>query len=165
MATKKTVGEKTKPQPARSARKAPAVDPAIAARVRKGVAHFEDTMGHLPVQMKTMSERMPDVFAGYMDIRQWVMRDPPEGAMPRKYKHLIFALLDMVYDNGAGAENHARAGFRHGLTVDELLEGMGQLLIVGGVGVYGRTGYRVLDNLLASKEGKAAEKRDRSRAK
>jgi len=23
-----------------------------------------------------------DVFAGYMDIRQWVMRDPPVGAMP-----------------------------------------------------------------------------------
>lgn len=138
-----------------------ALDPAIAERVRKGVAHFEDTMGHLPVQMKTMSERMPEMFAGYMDIRQWVMQDPPVGHMPRKYKHLIFALLDMVYDNGPGAENHARAGLRQGLKIEELLEGMGQLLIVGGVGVYGRTGYRVLDTLLASDEAKAAEKRDR----
>jgi alkylhydroperoxidase/carboxymuconolactone decarboxylase family protein YurZ len=134
------------------------LDPAIAERVRKGVAHFEATMGHLPVQMKTMSERMPEMFAGYMDIRQWVMRDPPEGAMPRKYKHLIFTLLDLVYTNAAGAENHARAALRNGLTIDELLEGMGQILIVGGVGVYGTTGYKVLDNVLASEEGRAAQR-------
>lgn len=130
------------------------LDPAIAERVTKGVAHFVDTMGHLPVQMKTLSERMPEVFAGYMDIRQWVMRDPPEGTMPRKYKHLIFTLLDCVYGNGPGAENHARAGLRHGLAIEELLEGMGQVLIVGGVGVYGRTAFQVLDNVLASKEAR-----------
>jgi alkylhydroperoxidase/carboxymuconolactone decarboxylase family protein YurZ len=132
------------------------LDPAIEQRVRAGVEHFENTMGHLPVQMKTLSQRMPEVFAGYMDIRQWVMRDPPDGAMPRKYKHLIFTLLDCVYGNGPGAENHARAGLRRGLTVHELLEGMGQILIVGGVGVYGRTGFQVLDNVLASPEGQAA---------
>lgn len=135
------------------------LDPAIAERVARGVAHFEATMGHLPVQMKTLSERMPDVFAGYMDIRQWVMRDPPEGAMPRKYKHLIFTLLDCVYGNGPGAENHARAGLRQGLKIDELLEGMGQVLIVGGVGVYGRTAFQVLDNVLASKEAQDAMER------
>ena len=135
------------------------VDAAIAERVKKGVAHFEATMGHLPVQMKTMSERMPEMFAGYMDIRQWVMQDPPQGHMPRKYKHLIFTLLDLVYCNGPGAENHARAALRNGLTVDEFLEGMGQILIVGGVGVYGTTGFKVLDNILASPEAKAAEKR------
>ncbi|HYF18456.1 MAG TPA: hypothetical protein VEA40_11365 [Ramlibacter sp.] len=139
--------------------KSKALDPAIAERVRKGVAHFEATMGHLPIQMKTMSERMPEMFAGYMDIRQWVMRDPPDGAMPRKYKHLIFTLLDLVYTNAAGAENHARAALRNGLTIDELLEGVGQVLIVGGVGVYGTTGYKVLDNVLASDEAKAAERR------
>jgi len=136
------------------------VDPAIAARVAKGVAHFEDTMGHLPIQMKTMSERMPEMFAGYMDIRQWVMQDPPAGSMPRKYKHLIFALLDLVYTNRLGAENHARAALRQGLKIEELLEGMGQILIVGGVGVYGTTGYSFLDNVLASDEAKAAEARD-----
>jgi alkylhydroperoxidase/carboxymuconolactone decarboxylase family protein YurZ len=134
----------------------PKLDPALEQRVRTGVEHFEKTMGHLPVQMKTLSQRMPEVFAGYMDIRQWVMRDPPIGAMPRKYKHLIFTLLDCVYGNGPGAENHARAGLRRGLTVPELLEGMGQVLIVGGVGVYGRTAFQVLDNVLASAEGQAA---------
>jgi len=137
------------------------VDPAIAERVAKGVAHFEETMGHLPIQMKTMSERMPEMFAGYMDIRQWVMREPPEGSMPRKYKHLIFALLDIIYTNNLGAENHARAALRKGLKIEELLEGMGQILIVGGVGAYGTTGYKVLDNVLASDEAKAAEERDR----
>ena len=135
------------------------LDPAIKKRVQAGVKHFEETMGHLPVQMQTLSSNMPEVFAGYMDIRQWVMREPPEGAMPRKYKHLIFTLLDCVYGNGPGAENHARAGLRRGLTVDELLEGMGQVLIVGGIGVYGTTGFSVLDNVLASAEGKAALKK------
>lgn len=143
--------------------KATKLDPAVKKRVKEGVRHFEMTMGHLPIQMKTLSESMPEVFAGYMDIRRWVMRDPPEGAMPRKYKHLIFTLLDCVYGNGPGAENHARAGLRCGLSVDELLEGMGQLLIVGGVGVYGRTGYEVLDNVLASAEGKAATKKAKRR--
>lgn len=134
------------------------VDPAIAKRVKVGVDHFTMTMGHLPVQMKTMSEKMPDVFAGYMDIRQWVMRDPPVGGMPRKYKHLIFTLLDCVYDNPPGAENHARAAFRNGLTELEFLEGMVQALIVGGVGVYGRTCYKVIDNVLAEQAKKAGAK-------
>ena len=141
------------------------IDPAIAERVKVGVKHFEETMGHLPIQMKTMSERMPEMFAGYMDIRQWVMTDPPKGHMPRKYKHLIFTLLDLVYCNGPGAENHARAALRTGLKIEEFLEGMGQILIVGGVGVYGTTGYKVLDNVLASDEAKAAEKRDSAEAK
>jgi alkylhydroperoxidase/carboxymuconolactone decarboxylase family protein YurZ len=135
------------------------LNPALAQRVKAGVEHFEMTMGHLPIQMKTMSERMPQVFAGYMDIRTWVMRDPPEGAMPRKYKHLIFTLLDCIYGNDKGAENHARAALRRGLSIDELLEGMVQVLIVGGVGVYGQTGYKVLDNVLASDEGKTALKK------
>jgi alkylhydroperoxidase/carboxymuconolactone decarboxylase family protein YurZ len=135
------------------------LNPALAQRVKAGVEHFEMTMGHLPVQMKTLSERMPQVFAGYMDIRQWVMREPPEGAMPRKYKHLIFVLLDCIYGNDKGAENHARAALRRGLSIDELLEGMVQVLIVGGIGVYGQTGYKVLDNVLASEEGKAALKK------
>ena len=137
-------------------------NPALAQRVKAGVEHFEMTMGHLPVQMKTLSERMPEVFAGYMDIRTWVMRDPPEGAMPRKYKHLIFTLLDCIYGNDKGAENHARAGLRRGLTIDELLEGMVQVFIVGGIGVYGQTGYKVLDNVLASDEAKAAMNKAKS---
>lgn len=139
------------------------LDPAIKRRVEAGIKHFKETMGHLPVQMQTLSSNMPEVFAGYMDIRQWVMREPPVGAMPRKYKHLIFTLLDCVYGNGPGAENHARAALRRGLTVDELLEGMGQVLIVGGIGVYGTTGFRVLDNVLASEEGKAASKKAKRR--
>src|SRR4029077_16111918 len=115
------------------------LDPVLAQRVKAGVEHFEMTMGHLPIQIKTLTERMPRDFAGYMDIRTWVMRDPPDGAMPRKYKHLIFTLLDCIYGNDKGAENHARAALRRGLAIDELLEGMGQVLIVGGVGVYGQT--------------------------
>ncbi len=85
--------------------------------------------------------------------------------MPRKYKHLIFTLLDCVYNNVPGAENHARAALRRGLTIDELLEGMGQVLIVGGIGVYGTTGFKVLDNVLASAEGKAAQKKRKKRAR
>ena len=139
------------------------LDPAIKKRVDVGIKHFEETMGHLPVQMQTLSSNMPEVFAGYMDIRQWVMREPPEGAMPRKYKHLIFTLLDCVNGNAPGAENHGRAALRRGLTVDELLEGMGQVLIVGGIGVYGTTGFKVLDNVLASAEGKAALKKKKQR--
>lgn len=140
-------------------------DPALKKRVDAGIKHFEETMGHLPVQMKTLSTHMPDVFAGYMDIRQWSMRDAPDGAMPRKYKHLILTLLDCVYGNGPGAENHARAGLRRGLTIDEFLEGIGLLFIVGGIGVYGITGYKVLDNVLASDEGKAAlAKREEAKA-
>jgi alkylhydroperoxidase/carboxymuconolactone decarboxylase family protein YurZ len=134
------------------------IDPSVQRRVDAGVSHFKETMGHLPIQMQTLSDNMPEVFAGYMDIRQWVMKPDPEGAMPRKYKHLIFCLLDCVYGNVPGADNHGRAALRRGLTRDELLEGMAQVLIVGGIGVYGTTGFRVLNDVLKSKEGKAAAK-------
>lgn len=139
--------------------KARKLDPDIKRRVAVGVKHFEETMGHLPIQMQTLSDNMPEVFAGYMDIRQWVMQPDTTGAMPRKYKHLIFCLLDCVYGNVPGATNHGRAAFRRGLAIEEMLEGMAQVLIVGGIGVYGTTGFRVLDDVLKSKEGKAAPRR------
>lgn len=122
----------------------------VAERVEAGIQHFHDTMGMMPVQLKTMSERAPDVFAGYLDMRTWLMRTPEEGgAMPLKYKHLIFSLLDVVLDNQAGSENHARAALRRGLTIEEFIEGMVQVHMCAGVSVYGRTGFKVLDNILA----------------
>ena len=141
------------------------LDPEIEKRVKKGVAHFEETMGHLPIQMETLSTHMPEVFAGYMDIRQWTMRPNSEGAMERKYKHLILSLLDCVYGNVPGATNHGRAALRTGMTVDQLLEGWGCLMIVGGIGVFGTTGFKVLNEVLASDEGKAAAKKSKQKAK
>lgn len=131
------------------------MDKSVQARAQEGIDHFVQTMGKMPVQLKTLSEMAPEVFAGYYDMRKWLMRDPPEGHLPIKYKHLIFSLIDVVLGNDPGAVNHARAGLRRGLTIGELLEGMVQVHMTAGVSVYGRSGYKVLDEVLASKEAKA----------
>jgi alkylhydroperoxidase/carboxymuconolactone decarboxylase family protein YurZ len=114
-------------------------------KVTAGIEHFEATMGSLPAPMVTFVREAPEAFEGYMGMRTWLMRDPPEGALDRKIKHLIFCLLDVALGNLEGATNHARAAVRSGLTIEELTAGIVQVYMTCGVATWGRTGYKVLD--------------------
>ena len=87
----------------------------------------------------------PVSLEGYTMMRKRIMKDPPDGALPIKYNELIFVILDVVLDNLAGAKNHVRAAMKAGLTHDELVEALIQVMMVNGIASWGKVGYKVVD--------------------
>jgi len=118
--------------------------------VEAGEGHFAATMGSVPAPIVTMVREAPEAFAGYIEIRTWLMRTPEEGGhLEKKINHLIFCLIDVNLGNLEGAVNHARAAIRNGLTMGELTEGVIQVFMTGGIATWGRTGYKLLDIIRA----------------
>ena len=87
------------------------VDDLTGAAMRKGFESFEATFGRVPDNFRLMAEHAPETFAGYSLMRAGVMRDRDEGgALDRKTKELIFALLDTLAGQTAGARAHRDGG-------------------------------------------------------
>jgi alkylhydroperoxidase/carboxymuconolactone decarboxylase family protein YurZ len=113
--------------------------------VQKGTASFEATFGHVPENFRLLAEHAEGAFAGYGLMRDTVMRDKAAGgAIDLKTKELIFALLDTLIGQTAGAKNHAAAAVRLGLTLPELSEGLVQVIMAGGITTWNQTGAEVL---------------------
>ncbi|GHD41081.1 hypothetical protein GCM10017083_05020 [Thalassobaculum fulvum] len=115
------------------------------AAVDKGIASFMATYGRVPPSYEVLIEHAPEVFAGYGLMRDFVMRTPENGgALDLKTKELIFALLDAVIGQKSGAIAHAKEAMKHGLTMEELTEGLMQVLIVGGIPTWNAVGVEVI---------------------
>jgi alkylhydroperoxidase/carboxymuconolactone decarboxylase family protein YurZ len=120
-----------------------------------GLDSFMATFGRVPDQFKLLHEHAPGAFAGYGLMRSALMRGPADGgALDMKTKELVFALLDVLAGNAAGARNHALASMKHGLTVAELAEGLVQVIMVGGITTWNLVGADVLRACVAAAEGK-----------
>ncbi len=129
------------------------VDPELSAAIERHKAHFLETMGKLPDSFATMARVAPEAFDGYSRIREWVMREPPEGHLPAKYKHLLFTVLDALADNQHGALLHTKQAIEGGLTLGELTEAMLLMMMISGVSTWGKQGRHVVEygeKLLAS---------------
>ena len=132
-------------------------DALVAAGVAAGAASFEASFGRVPDKLALLARHMPGAFAGYGLMRDAVMREGEEGgALDLRTKELIFCLLDCLIGQTDAAKNHATAAMRHGLTVPELAEGLVQVLMVGGITTWNRSGAEVLAHAVA-KAGEGAE--------
>ena len=116
-----------------------------AAAVAAGIASFETTFGRVPDNFRLMAEHAPGAFAGYGLMRSFAMRDVAEGgALDLRTKELVFALLDALVGQTEAAKRHAEAAMGHGLTVAELAEGLVQVMMVGGITTWNRSGADIL---------------------
>lgn len=113
--------------------------------VDRGRQHFMKTLGNIPEPIRAMIEYAPDLFAGYLQMREFIYRTPPAGSLDLKTKELIYVLLDIVTGNQEGAQNHLQAGMKAGLTLGELVEGCMQVMHVCGITTWGKTGWKVCD--------------------
>src|SRR3546814_2551000 len=78
-------------------------------------------------------------------MRDFVMRSPENGgALDIKTKELIFALLDTLAGQKDGAIAHAKLAVKNGLTMPELIEGLVQVVIVGGIPTWNSIGVEVV---------------------
>jgi len=107
--------------------------------------HYQETLGNVPAAINAMMKYDPITFEGYTMIRKRIMKKPPEGSLPVRIKELIFVLLDCVVGNLEGAKNHVRAAINAGLTMDELIEGLIQVMMVTGISSWGLVGYKVAE--------------------
>ncbi|HVL71283.1 MAG TPA: hypothetical protein VM434_05290 [Beijerinckiaceae bacterium] len=124
-------------------------DDIVAGATRIGIASFEATSGAVPENFRLLAEHAPAAFAGYGLMRDAVMRDRNAGgALDLRTKELVFALLDTLAGQTAAAWPLA-AAMRLGLTLPELAEGLVQVLMVGGIGTWNRSGAEVLRHCAA----------------
>lgn len=122
------------------------------AAVEKGIASFMATAGRIPPSYETLIEHAPQVFAGYGMIRDFVMRTPENGgALDLKTKELIFTLLDTLAGHKDGAISHAKVAMKNGLTMPELVEGLVQVVMVGGIPTWNSVGVEVIAACTAEK--------------
>ena len=71
-------------------------------------ASFLATSGRIPDNFRILARHAPGAFAGYGVMRAAVMKDRDAGgALDLKTKELIFALLDTLVNQPAGAKAHA----------------------------------------------------------
>ena len=119
-----------------------------------GVDSFMASFGRVPEPLRLLHEHAPAAFAGYGLMRNGVMREKAEGgALDRRTKELVFALLDVLAGNAAGARSHALAAMKLGVTVPELAEGLVQVMMVGGITTWNMVGAEVLRACVQHAEG------------
>jgi len=103
------------------------------------------THGHVPEGFLVLAEHAPEAFLGYMGLRDFVFREPPEGHLDIWTKEFIFVLLDIQAGNVRGARNHLRNAMGCGLTVGQLIEGLVQLIMVGDITTWNLGGREILE--------------------
>lgn len=118
----------------------------VADGVEAGNASFLASFGRVPDNLRLLAEHAPGAFAGYGLMRDAVMRDGPAagGALDLRTKELVFCLLDCLVGQTEAAKRHAEAAMAHGLTLPELAEGLVQVLMVGGITTWNRSGAEIL---------------------
>jgi alkylhydroperoxidase/carboxymuconolactone decarboxylase family protein YurZ len=108
------------------------------------VLHYEKELGWVPPFVRLLAEHAPEALDGYMAMRKAVLQEPPEGALPRKTKELLFTILDSVMGEQSGAKAHARAAVDAGLTMRELAEGFAIALMVTGITTLTKAGAEAM---------------------
>lgn len=113
--------------------------------VEAALEQIRSTHGHIPEGFRILAAHAPEAFLGYMGLRELVFRAPPDGHLEIWTKEFIFVLLDIQAGNIRGARNHLQNAMRAGLTVRQLIEGLVQLMMVGGITTWNLGGREVLE--------------------
>lgn len=115
------------------------------AAIDAALEQIRGTHGHVPEGFRILADHAPEAFLGYMGLREFVFRPPPEGHLEIWTKEFIFVLLDIQAGNIRGARNHLRNAMRAGLTIGQLTEGLVQLIMVGGITAWNMGGREILE--------------------
>lgn len=119
------------------------------------VKYFEQKLGWVPAFADILSRYRPEALESYFSMRSSVMKDTKEGgALPLKFKEILFVVLDCVTYNSKGAVAHARAAIDAGATTNEMAEA---LVIMGML-----TGMPTLE-VVGTKAFKVAEEHERKK--
>jgi alkylhydroperoxidase/carboxymuconolactone decarboxylase family protein YurZ len=97
------------------------------------IRYYEEELGWVPPFVRIFAQYAPGSLDGYLTMRRAVMKEPPQGALPKKTKEMLFSILDCVTGEADGARAHAKSAIDAGLTVEELVEGFAIAVMVTGM--------------------------------
>jgi len=121
---------------------------------KETIQYYEKQLGWVPPFVKVLAKYSPGALDGYLAMRKEVSKEPPEGALPKKYKDLIFTILDCVSGELHGAQAHAVAAVDAGLTMKELVEGFVIAVMVTGIPTLCNLGVQAINAAEERLEGK-----------
>lgn len=121
------------------------------------VKYFRKTLGWVPDFAAIMSEYRPEALEAYFAMRSSVMKDTRAGgALPLKFKEILYVVLDSLTHNTDGAIAHARAAIRAGATTNELAEALILMAMLTGMPSF---------EVVGTKAFKAAEEQERKKVR
>lgn len=107
-------------------------------------AYFEKDLGWMPESIQMMMRYVPDAMKALVELRSALMKPPPEGALPKKFKEILFVVIDAIVGNVEGGKAHARAAVKEGASVREIAEALGVTIYLTGLPTMERTGKEML---------------------
>ena len=119
------------------------------------VEYYRKQLGSVPEWIDLLSNYMPEALEGLVQFREGFM-NPPQPALSRKEKHLIFMVLDAAIGNGTGGSIHAKLAIDHGASAKEIAEALTVTMMVCGVPTFELAGKEILKAAMArEKENKS----------
>ena len=98
------------------------------------VKYFQQKLGWVPAFADVLSRYKPEALESYFAMRSSVMKDTKEGgALPLKFKEILYVVLDCVTYNTEGAIAHARAAIGEGATTKEIAEALVIMAMLTGM--------------------------------
>ncbi len=97
------------------------------------IRYYEKELGWVPPFVRIFARYTPGSLDGVLTMRREVMKEPPQGALPKKTKEMLFSILDCVTGEANGARAHAKSAIDAGLKVEELVEGFVIAVMVTGI--------------------------------
>ncbi len=89
------------------------------------------------------AKHCPEVFQGFMTLRQGAYMAPPVGALPLKYKELMCVAIEAA--KIVPSEGHARRAIEYGATPHELAEVLCLCIMLGGMVTYMHSGRKAME--------------------
>jgi alkylhydroperoxidase/carboxymuconolactone decarboxylase family protein YurZ len=107
-----------------------------------------------------LAKYRPEVFLGYLNLRQAVFNTGPDAALSRKTKELIILAIEIATrKTNPPPVGHTRRAMAAGATVAEIAEVVSLCLMIGGMLTYHESGWPVLllAEEIAAEQGQIAD--------
>ena len=92
-----------------------------------------------------LADYRPEVFHGYITLRQAAFNTGPDAALPAKTKELIILAIEIATRKTSPPPvGHTRRAMAAGATVQEIAEVVSLCLMIGGMLTYHEAGWPVL---------------------
>jgi alkylhydroperoxidase/carboxymuconolactone decarboxylase family protein YurZ len=110
--------------------------------------------------LEMLAKYRPEVFHGYMTLRQGAFNLGPDAALSRKMKELIIVAIEVATRKTNPVPlGHTRRAIDAGATVEEIAEVVSLCLLIAGMLSYHEAGWPVLQEAVNYAETKAKEGR------
>lgn len=106
--------------------------------------HFLDTLGTIPAAVEVLAKHAPGALDGYLAMRRFAHREPPDGDLDTPTRELLFIVLDVVEGHVEAAKAHAEMGIKAGLTVGGISQALVIAMMVSGINTWSQHGHEVV---------------------